>query len=77
MKKLLVASYWIGIIADAIATLLLFSPTVANTVLQPLPFEMHPLYLYVSRVAGALMFGLTNIVRTNILTGRYTQKRSC
>ena len=59
MKKLLFISYWIGIIADAIATLLLFSPTVADSVLQPLPFEATPMYLYVSRVAGALMLGWT------------------
>jgi len=59
MKKLLITSYWIGIIADAIATVLLFSPTVANAVLQPLPFEVSPVYLYVSRVAGALMLGWT------------------
>jgi len=59
MKKLLVTSYWIGIIADAVATRLLFSPTVANFVLQPLPFEISPIYQYVSRVAGALMLGWT------------------
>jgi len=59
MKKLLIASYWIGIIVDAIATLLLFSPTIANAVFQPLPFETGPVYLYVSRVAGALMLGWT------------------
>jgi hypothetical protein len=59
MKKFLIASYWIGIIADALATLLLFSPTVASLVLQPQPFEMSAVYLYVSRIAGALMFGWT------------------
>jgi len=59
MKKLLVTSYWIGIIADAIATVLLFSPTVTDVILQPLPFEVNPVYLYVSRVAGALMLGWT------------------
>ena len=59
MKKLLIISCWIGIIADAIATLFLFSPTVANAILQPLPFESGPLYLYVTRVGGALMFGWT------------------
>ena len=62
MKKLLITAYWIGIIADAVATVLLFSPTVADIVLQPLPFEMHPLYLYVSRVAGALMLGWTALL---------------
>ena len=31
----------------------------ANSVLQPLPFELSPVYLYVSRVAGALMLGWT------------------
>ena len=59
MKKLLITSYWIGIIVDAIATLLLFSPTLANFILQPQPFEMSPIYLYVTRVAGALMLGWT------------------
>jgi hypothetical protein len=59
MKKLLVTSYWIGIIADAVATLLLFSPKFANYVLQPQPFEIFPVYLYVTRVAGALMLGWT------------------
>ena len=59
MKKLLIASYWLGIVADAAATLLLFSPTFANLVLQPKPFEMSPVYLYVTRVAGALMLGWT------------------
>ncbi|ABQ26613.1 hypothetical protein [Geotalea uraniireducens] len=59
MKVLLITSYWIGIVADVVASLLLFSPTVANSVLQPLPFEISPVYLYVSRVAGALMLGWT------------------
>jgi hypothetical protein len=59
MKKLLIVSYWIGIIADAIATVLLFSPTLANFVLQPQPFEISEVYLYVTRVAGALMLGWT------------------
>jgi hypothetical protein len=52
-------SYWIGIVADAVATLLLFLPTVANVILRPQPFEITPMYLYVSRVAGALMLGWT------------------
>lgn len=59
MKRLLMTSYWIGIVADAAATLLLFSPTLANAVLQPQTFEITPVYLYVSRVAGALMLGWT------------------
>jgi hypothetical protein len=59
MKKLLITSYWIGIVADAMATLLLFSPTAANIFLQQQPFEITPVYLYVSRVAGALMLGWT------------------
>jgi peptidoglycan/LPS O-acetylase OafA/YrhL len=41
------------------ATLLLFSPTAANIFLQQQPFEITPVYLYVSRVAGALMLGWT------------------
>jgi hypothetical protein len=59
MKKLLITSYWIGIIADAAATVLLFSPTVADIILQPRSFPITPIYLYVSRVAGALMLGWT------------------
>ena len=59
MKKLLIVSYWIGIIADAMATVLLFVPSVANAVLQPQPFEITDVYLYVTRVAGALMMGWT------------------
>jgi hypothetical protein len=59
MKKLLITSYWIGIIADALAALLLFSPSLANFALQPLPFEISEVYLYVTRVAGALMLGWT------------------
>jgi hypothetical protein len=59
MKKLLIISYWIGIIADAGATVLLFSPTLANFVLQPQPFEISAAYLYITRIAGALMLGWT------------------
>ncbi|MGE5777496.1 MAG: hypothetical protein ACM33V_14830, partial [Chloroflexota bacterium] len=59
MKKLLLASYWIGISADALATVLLFSPTLAALVLQPQAFEISATYLYVSRIAGALMLGWT------------------
>lgn len=59
MKKLLITSYWIGIIADALAALLLFSPSLANLALQPRPFEISEVYLYVTRVAGALMLGWT------------------
>jgi len=59
MKKLLILSYWIGIIADAAATVLLFSPTIANFVLQPQPFEISEAYLYITRIAGALMLGWT------------------
>jgi hypothetical protein len=33
MKRLLLACYWIGILADAVATILLFSPAAANAVL--------------------------------------------
>ena len=62
MKKLLITSYCIGIIADALATILLFSPKIANIVLQPQPFEISEIYLYVSRVAGALMFGWTALL---------------
>jgi hypothetical protein len=59
MRKLLILSYWIGIVADAAATLLLFSPTVANFALQPQPFEISAAYLYITRIAGALMLGWT------------------
>lgn len=59
MKKLLITSYWLGIVADALATVLLFSPAVARLVLQSRPFEISANYLYVSRIAGALMLGWT------------------
>jgi hypothetical protein len=59
VKKLLITSYWIGIVADAIAAVLLFSPGAADLVLRPRPFEISPAYLYVARVAGALMLGWT------------------
>jgi hypothetical protein len=59
MKKLLLLSYWIGILADALATVLLFSPTVASLVLQPRSLALSANYLYVSRIAGALMLGCT------------------
>jgi hypothetical protein len=59
MKRLLVISYWIGIVDDAAATVLLFSPSVANFVLQPQPFEISAAYLYITRIAGALMLGWT------------------
>ena len=59
MKKLLIASYWMGIIADALATVPLFSPTVANMMFQPRTFETSANFLYVSRIAGALMLGWT------------------
>ena len=59
MKKLLITSYWIGIVADALATVLLFSPAIANLALQPRTFEISANYLYVSRIAGALMLGWT------------------
>ena len=59
MKKLLLACYWLGIVADAAATILLFSPAMANLVLQPQPFEISAVYLYVTRVAGGLMLGWT------------------
>jgi len=59
VRTLLFACYWIGIIADAVATVLLFSPAAASLVLQPQPFEISAAYLYVSRVAGGLMLGWT------------------
>ena len=59
MRRLLITSYWIGIIADAVAALLLLSPTAADISLRPQPFAIGPVYLYVSRVAGALMLGWT------------------
>ncbi len=59
MKKLLMASYWIGILLDAFVTVPLFSPTVANLLFQPRAFEISAIYLYVSRVAGTLMLGWT------------------
>lgn len=62
MKKLLITSYWIAIIADAFAAILLFSPKIANMVLQPRPFEISEAYLYVSRIAGSLMCGWTMLL---------------
>jgi hypothetical protein len=59
MRKLLLVSYWIGILADALATVILFSPAVAKIVFQPRTFELSANYLYVSRIAGALMLGWT------------------
>ena len=59
MRKLLILSYWIGIVADGAATVLLFSPTIANFALQPQPFEISAAYLYITRIAGALMLGWT------------------
>ncbi|MBW1784131.1 MAG: hypothetical protein JRL30_25750 [Deltaproteobacteria bacterium] len=64
---LLLVSYWMGIIADAMATVLLFLPSVANAVLQPQPFEMSDVYLYVTRVAGALMMGWTVLLLWAVL----------
>jgi len=59
MRKLLLASYWVGIIADAMATVMLYSPTVVKLTLQPAHLETTPIFLYVSRIAGALMLGWT------------------
>src|SRR5512134_191242 len=59
MRKLLFVSYWIGIVADGLATVVLFSPTVANMMFQPRTFEISANFLYVSRIAGALMLGWT------------------
>ncbi|MBI4698206.1 MAG: hypothetical protein HY758_04680 [Nitrospirae bacterium] len=59
MKKLLITSYWIGIIADAVASILLFFPQVSMIILQPQPVVTSPVYLYVTRIAGALMLGWT------------------
>ncbi len=59
MRKLLLVCYWMGIIADGLATVLLFSPAIANAAFQPRTFEISANYLYVSRIAGALMLGWT------------------
>ncbi|MBC8346161.1 MAG: hypothetical protein ISR89_09225 [Candidatus Marinimicrobia bacterium] len=59
MKNLLMASYWIGIVADAISALLLFSPRFAEIILNPRPFEISDAYLYVSRIGGTLVAGWT------------------
>jgi hypothetical protein len=59
MRNLLLACYWLGIVVDAGATVLLFWPAAADLVLHPEPFELSPVYLYVSRVAGGLMLGWT------------------
>jgi len=56
---LLHIAYWIGIIADGISTIVLFSPELAKASfgLQTIP-NSGP-YLYVSRLAAFLMLGWT------------------
>lgn len=52
-------SYWIGILADTVATVLLLSPAAANAVFQPQSTVITPVHMYVSRIAAALMSGWT------------------
>ena len=59
MKRPLRASYWLGLVADGIVTILLFSPMRHEFVLQPQTFEKSAVDLHVSRVAAALMPGWT------------------
>ena len=55
MRKLLLISYWMGIIADGLAAVLMFSPAIASLAFQPRTFAISANYLYVSRIAGALL----------------------
>jgi hypothetical protein len=56
---LLHLSYWIGIIADAISTIILLSPELAKFVFGLTNVNIGEEYLYVSRIAVSLMLGWT------------------
>jgi hypothetical protein len=56
---LLHIAYWMGIIADAISTIILLSPDLAKTVFGLTNISIGEEYLYVSRIAGSLMLGWT------------------
>ena len=56
---LLHIAYWIGIIADAISTLVLLSPELAQYAFGLSNISFGEKYLYVSRIAASLMLGWT------------------
>ena len=56
---LLHIAYWIGIIADAISTIILLSPDLAKTAFGLTNLSIGEEYLYVSRIAASLMLGWT------------------
>lgn len=56
---LLHIAYWIGIIADAISTIMLLSPDLAKTAFGLTNLSIGEEYLYVSRIAASLMLGWT------------------
>lgn len=58
-KYIINVAYWIGIIADGFVALLLFFPAINAAILGVKSFEITPEYIYISRMAGSLMFGWT------------------
>jgi hypothetical protein len=56
---LLHIAYWIGIIADAISTIILLIPELAQFTFGLSNISYGEEYLYVSRIAASLMFGWT------------------
>jgi len=56
---LLHIAYWIGIIADAISTIILLSPELAQSAFGLSNISYGEEYLYVSRIAASLMLGWT------------------
>ena len=59
-KKVFISgAYWLGIIADAFAAVLLFFPDISGLIFGVKSFSITQEYLYASRMAGALMLGWT------------------
>ena len=56
---LLHIAYWIGIIADAISTIILLLPELAQSVFGLSDISIGEEYLYISRIAASLMLGWT------------------
>ena len=56
---LLHITYWIGIIADAISTIILLSPELAQSAFGLSNISVGEEYLYFSRTAASLMLGWT------------------
>jgi len=52
-------AYWLGIIADAISTIILLSPELAQSAFGLSDLSISEEYLYVSRIAASLMLGWT------------------